>query len=119
MSAKNASGNGSLMNSFLCCFLSSGQVISQSFSCSYTKKRQQDRYFQFDPRPEGAAAASTSTENSDKFLRNLQTLPKTSMWERLLFFSYDDYELESNKRIILEIQVQSLVSHMEVSRSLN
>jgi hypothetical protein len=79
---------------------------------SYSKKRKQDRYLNFDPRPDHAAS---STADSDSFLRDLQaSLSKTTMWERLLSFSYDDYELHANKRLVLQMQVQSLVSHLQV-----
>jgi hypothetical protein len=79
---------------------------------SYSKKRKQDRYLNFDPRPDHAAS---STADSDSFLRDLQaSLSKTTMWERLLSFSYDDYELHANKRLVLQMQVQSLVSHLHV-----
>ena len=52
------------------------------FEKTYSKKRDQDRYLRFDPRPENAPPA-----DKDKFLRGLQELkplPATCMWEKLL-----------------------------------
>jgi hypothetical protein len=35
------------------------------------------------------------------------------MWERLLVFPYEDYELEANRRSVLQIQVKSLISNLQ------
>jgi hypothetical protein len=78
------------------------------FLFSYSKKRKLDRYANFDPRPDDRRKV-----DSEEFLRDLQVLPTTTMWERLLFYNYDDYELEANKRTILECQAQGLISHLQ------
>lgn len=83
------------------------------FYFSYSKKRKQDRYLQFDPRPEGTTTDSVAV--NCVFLHGLQSLKKTSMWERLLVFDYDDYELESNRKAVLEIQVHALIASLQAS----
>ena len=59
--------------------------------CSYSKKRQQNRYVEFDPRPENA-----TPPDKDSFLRNIQELPghPNTMWGTILRFNYEDHDLE-------------------------
>ena len=59
---------------------------------NYSKKRDQQRYLNFDPRPENAPLPDT-----DSFLRDLQELRGNSMWSRLLRYKYDDYELSDGE----------------------
>jgi hypothetical protein len=54
----------------------------------------------FDPCP-------SSTEiNSDQFLRGLQSLHRSCMWENLIFFNYEDYDLDDEKKAVLQQQVK-------------
>jgi hypothetical protein len=78
------------------------------FFFSYSRTKRQDRYLGFDPRPSDCQAVDT-----DGFLRDLQSLPKPTMWEQLLFFSYKDYELEASRRIVLHLQVAALMANMK------
>ena len=58
---------------------------------NYSKKREQNRYVNFDPRPENA-----QPPNDEEFLRDLQSLArpyepgKGCMWEKLLRYNYQD-----------------------------
>jgi hypothetical protein len=52
----------------------------------------------FDPCP------SSTEMNSDQFLRGLQSLHRSCMWENLIFFHYDD--LDDERKAVLHQQVK-------------
>jgi hypothetical protein len=66
----------------------------------YGKKRSSERYLKFDPCP------SSTEMNSDQFLRGLQSLHGSCMWENLIFFTYEDYDLDNERKAVLHRQVK-------------
>ena len=78
---------------------------------SYSNKRRQDRYIDFDPRPDTSDSPSVDSES---FLRDLQCLPDQTMWGTLLYFNYEDYDLEADRRAILILENQRLIVNLSV-----
>jgi hypothetical protein len=66
----------------------------------YGKKRSSERYLKFDPCP------SSTEMNSDTFLRGIQSLHGSCMWENLIFFTYEDYDLDDKRKAVLHQQVK-------------
>ena len=84
---------------------------------SYSSKRRQDRYLEFDPRPASSlTAATSSTAKSEAFLRDLQELPghKPTMWGKILVFNYEDYEITPEREANLHRQVGVLLDNLRV-----
>ena len=61
----------------------------------YGKKFDSERYEDFDPRP--AEYQGSSSWEKDQFLQALQKRRANSMWEKLLNFSYSDYEVDEQR----------------------
>ena len=74
---------------------------------SYSKKRPIDRYIDFDPRP-----VNSTPPDPDKFLRDLQELPGTSMWQTLLRYRYQDYELSDDRKVVLNKCIERLLFNL-------
>ena len=75
---------------------------------NYSKKREQDRYLSFDPRPDNPPPPDT-----DRFLRNLQEQRGNAMWEKLLRYKYKDYPLSDDRKHV----VRSLVDKMMAAQT--
>ena len=63
---------------------------------NYSKKRKQDRYLAFDPRPENAPPPDINN-----FLQDLQMLAPNSMFEHIFRYTYEDYPLDANRQQLL------------------
>ena len=77
----------------------------------YPKKMKTDRVLVFDPRPENSRR--TSNKEKDFFLRNLQEAKLNTMWEKLLVFHYQNYELSSDREEVLRENVGQVISNFK------
>ena len=75
---------------------------------NYGKKRKTDLKYSWDPRP--SELKKTDQEDVDHFIKDLQIAGLNSMWQQLLVFEYQDYELGAEREKILHEQVLIAIS---------
>eukprot|EP00095_Tigriopus_kingsejongensis_P002395 maker-scaffold1630_size32793-snap-gene-0.6 protein:Tk02395 transcript:maker-scaffold1630_size32793-snap-gene-0.6-mRNA-1 annotation:"predicted protein" len=84
---------------------SSKQTPQEIYTARYNDKFDANRYITFKP------CAIVDKCTSDSLLRAIQDCHHSysNMWEDLLFYEYQDYELEQNQRLLLMAMTQNFI----------
>ena len=78
---------------------------------SYEKKRKTNQHYGWDPRPRHLQ--KTDQKEVDYFIKDLQIANLNTMWQQLLVFEYEDFELTHERKEILQKQVKDVVHHFK------
>ena len=78
----------------------------------YKKKYAPDRIISHDPRPVASTSEESTRKFSDHFVVTLGTLSGKSMFHTIVEVTYDDYELDTDRRVVLSELVTSFMNAM-------
>ena len=86
----------------------------QALHCAnYSKKVRSDHFYYFDPRPTSSATGSCSQKRFEQLLQSCDQSTTNSQWKQYICPSFEDYELDSDRKRVLQSMVQEFIQKQE------